>query len=462
MKYFTAQLLALASIATALPHPQTGNVVVRAEPGYGSGYGSSAPSYGSGKPDAGSDKPSSGADKPADKPESGDDKPDSGDDKPSSGDDKPDSGYGSGSPSAPSGGAGLPDLGGVTGALPGVGGLIGGGAGGHGGAGLGGIAGGLPAVGGLIGGGAGGHGGAGLVASGPLADSLEVFPVLVASLAEVPTEATTFVLPATHIRCQTNTIVTLNMRFTLLVLATAASLASAQEARIPLGYECNVKSTPCAFGASCYTANLTRTPICGNSQAPCTSDEQCAYNACVQGACSGFKPGASPSPTAETSKFQGALPAPSPTIVAPAGSLPLGAQCNPFVKPDQCKNAQCWASNMMAIATCGGFNAQCTSDDQCNLVTCRNGLCSGGYKPSTSGAANATTATMPPQSGASSLPTVNGTIPTANGTTNGTIPASRSATPTATGAPEFPGAASANYAAGGLLALVAGAVALAL
>ncbi|EDU47281.1 hypothetical protein A1F94_005023 [Pyrenophora tritici-repentis] len=252
------------------------------------------------------------------------------------------------------------------------------------------------------------------------------------------------------------------MRFTLLVLATAASLASAQEARIPLGYECNVKSTPCAFGASCYTANLTRTPICGNSQAPCTSDEQCAYNACVQGACSGFKPGASPSPTAETSKFQGALPAPSPTIVAPAGSLPLGAQCNPFVKPDQCKNAQCWASNMMAIATCGGFNAQCTSDDQCNLVTCRNGLCSGGYKPSTSGAANATTATMPPQSGASSLPTVNGTIPTANGTTNGTIPASRSATPTATGAPEFPGAASANYAAGGLLALVAGAVALAL
>ncbi|KAE8861447.1 hypothetical protein PTNB29_06542 [Pyrenophora teres f. teres] len=264
------------------------------------------------------------------------------------------------------------------------------------------------------------------------------------------------------------------MRFTVLALAAAASYASAQGVGIPLGYECNPKSTPCAHGASCFTADLsifpitvasTVLPICGDTNAPCTSDEQCAYNACVQGVCSGFRAGALPSPTATSSKFRGALPAPSPTIVAAPGSLPLGAKCNPNVKPEQCANASCWGSNMMSIATCGGFNAECTTDDNCHSVKCRNGLCSSSPKPKTSipATANATMTTMPAQSASpgpvvnGTMPIVNGTIPIANGTT-----VSNSGTPTATRTPEFTGAASAGYTAGGLLALVVGAAAIAL
>jgi hypothetical protein len=79
---------------------------------------------------------------------------------------------------------------------------------------------------------------------------------------------------------------------------------------------------------------------------------------------------------------------------APAGTLPLGAQCDPFATPSQCAGeAQCWASNSMLIAACGNFNAACESDSQCAFNTCNNGLCNG-FRPSgsynTSSTAHAT------------------------------------------------------------------------
>src|SRR5450432_107341 len=56
---------------------------------------------------------------------------------------------------------------------------------------------------------------------------------------------------------------------------------------LPLGAPC-YKSAQCANGASCYAVNSMLIPRCGNSQATCTSDSQCAFNTCVNGFCSGM------------------------------------------------------------------------------------------------------------------------------------------------------------------------------
>jgi hypothetical protein len=44
---------------------------------------------------------------------------------------------------------------------------------------------------------------------------------------------------------------------------------------------------PCAFGASCYATNSMLITRCGNFQAECTWDYQCAYNSCQGGFCNG-------------------------------------------------------------------------------------------------------------------------------------------------------------------------------
>ena len=206
------------------------------------------------------------------------------------------------------------------------------------------------------------------------------------------------------------------MQYTILVLATAASYVSAQNltstpsasasligAVVPLGGDCTPGSTLCALGSQCYATNFMLQPRCGNFQAACTSDQQCAFNTCnlEQGLCNGFlsSSSSSTSATMTSTPTGGYSPAPSSTVTAPAGSLPLGAECNAFANPSQCTaGVQCWASNAGLIARCGNFNAACSTDAQCAYNGCNNGLCNG-LLPSSAG--NATLTVQP--TGSSSL-----------------------------------------------------------
>jgi len=190
------------------------------------------------------------------------------------------------------------------------------------------------------------------------------------------------------------------MQYITLFLATAASVASAQTSNstgavVPVGGDCTPGSTQCALGSDCYATNSMLQPRCGNFQAACTSDEQCAFNTCnlEQGLCNGFLATTSSAASATITSSPSAgqySPAPSSTVTAPAGSLPLGAECNALADPSQCSaGVQCWASNAGLIARCGNFNAACSSDAQCAYNTCNNGLCSG-FLASSSAAGNAT------------------------------------------------------------------------
>ena len=49
----------------------------------------------------------------------------------------------------------------------------------------------------------------------------------------------------------------------------------------------NATALSCAFGASCYAVNSMEITVCGNFQAECTWDGQCAYNHCQGGFCAG-------------------------------------------------------------------------------------------------------------------------------------------------------------------------------
>lgn len=55
---------------------------------------------------------------------------------------------------------------------------------------------------------------------------------------------------------------------------------------LPLGTMC-YESAQCAGGASCYAVNSMEIPRCGNLEAACSSDSQCAYNTCVNDFCNG-------------------------------------------------------------------------------------------------------------------------------------------------------------------------------
>lgn len=256
------------------------------------------------------------------------------------------------------------------------------------------------------------------------------------------------------------------MRYTIIALASAASFASGQSS-IPIGEVCTPNGTPCALGASCYATNSGLQTRCGNFQASCTRNEQCAFNTCNQtnNVCDGFLASTSgaavSSAPTSTSSAQGFMPAPSPTIVAPAGSLPLGAECNPFVKPEQCAGgAQCWASNAGLIARCGNFNAACTTDAQCANTTCSGGLCRGFLSSSAISAAPSSAISARPSQAsppASSMPS-NGTVST-RPTGTGSLTPTRSPTATTSGTSQFTGGASVENVAGGVMAIVLGAVA---
>jgi hypothetical protein len=241
------------------------------------------------------------------------------------------------------------------------------------------------------------------------------------------------------------------MQYSILALATAASYVSAQSlstpsasasaigAVVPVGGACDPKSTVCALGSSCYAVNSDLKTYCGNFQAQCTSNQQCAFNTCNGGFCNGLlSSSSSASATVTSTSVGGYTPAPSSTVTAPAGSLPLGAECDAQANPSQCTaGVQCWASNAGLIASCGNFNAACSSDAQCAYNTCNNGLCSGFRS---SGAGNATSTVQP----------------------TGSLRPSGSATATTTSAAQFTGAASVANVANGVAAVVLGAVALVL
>jgi hypothetical protein len=157
---------------------------------------------------------------------------------------------------------------------------------------------------------------------------------------------------------------------------TAQAQAGSGTGNVALGQQCS-SSTDCANGADCYATNYMLITTCGNFQASCTSDSQCAYNTCNNGLCNGFLP--SESYLASIATVTSSTPA-----AAGTGSmvyLPLGSSCNPSSTP--CANgAECWASNSMLQMRCGNFNAACTSDEQCayNICNTETGLCSG-FKP---------------------------------------------------------------------------------
>ncbi|KAF9699426.1 hypothetical protein EKO04_002487 [Ascochyta lentis] len=255
------------------------------------------------------------------------------------------------------------------------------------------------------------------------------------------------------------------MQYIILALATAASFASAQSsastssagasstgAVVPVGGNCTPGSTQCALGSSCYATNSMLQPRCGNFQATCTSDQQCAFNTCnlQQGLCNGFLSSSSALPSAWSSSSASATitsisaggytPAPSSTVTASAGSLPLGADCNALANPSQCvAGVQCWASNSGLIARCGNFNAACSSNAQCAYNTCNNGLCNGFLQSSIGNA------TMTVQ-------------PTGSSKASGSATQTGSATATTSMVP-FTGAASVANVASGVMAVVFGAAA---
>jgi hypothetical protein len=66
--------------------------------------------------------------------------------------------------------------------------------------------------------------------------------------------------------------------------------STSQTATLPLGAVCTPSSTPCANGSQCYAVNSMLILYCGNFQAVCTSNSQCAFNTCVNGFCSGALP----------------------------------------------------------------------------------------------------------------------------------------------------------------------------
>ncbi|KAI8942934.1 hypothetical protein NX059_000972 [Plenodomus lindquistii] len=256
------------------------------------------------------------------------------------------------------------------------------------------------------------------------------------------------------------------MQYIILALAAAASCVSAQSvsssaaaststgAVVPVGGNCTPGVSQCALGSSCYATNSGLQPRCGNFQAPCTNDQQCAFNTCnlQQGLCNGFVATSSStaSPSVSRSSTPAFSPAPSSTVTAAPGTLPLGAQCNPFANPSQCMaGVQCWASNSGLIASCGNFNAACTSNAQCAFNTCNNGLCNGFLASSSTGNG---TSTVRPTGGSSSTATIR---------TTGGMTAIRSATPT-TSMVQFTGAAPVANVAGGVMAMVLGSVAWAL
>ncbi|KAF8865816.1 hypothetical protein BDZ45DRAFT_683811 [Acephala macrosclerotiorum] len=78
--------------------------------------------------------------------------------------------------------------------------------------------------------------------------------------------------------------------------SSSTSTSPAQTGTVALGGQCS-SSADCAGGANCYAVNSMLITRCGNFQASCSSDAQCAFNTCNNGLCNGFKPSTTTSAT---------------------------------------------------------------------------------------------------------------------------------------------------------------------
>jgi hypothetical protein len=247
------------------------------------------------------------------------------------------------------------------------------------------------------------------------------------------------------------------MRSTILAFSAIFALASAQTpssgpspigAIIPIGQPCVPGGTMCALGGSCYATNSGLQTICGNFQAQCTSNQQCAFNTCNGGFCNGVLSSVSPSA--------------SPTPIGAV--IPVGGDCNPYQGATPCAlGSQCYATNSGLQTRCGNFQAQCTSNQQCAFNTCNNGFCNGllsSSVPSSSSPAARSSSGAP---SVSSKPAV--VTPPAGG--NATITRTPSVVPTGpaasrTSAAVFTGAASIINVKGRAIAIIFGSLAFAL
>lgn len=217
----------------------------------------------------------------------------------------------------------------------------------------------------------------------------------------------------------------------------------------------------CALGGSCYASNSMLQPVCGNFQAQCTSNQQCAFNTCNGGFCNGVISSASPS----------ASPTPIGAVV------PVGGNCTPG--GTMCAlGSQCYATNSMLQPRCGNFQAQCTSNQQCAFNTCNNGACNGVLPSSSmamssaamsSPAARSSSAPAPARSSSAAPPAVSSrpavVSPPAGNTTMTRTPSVAPTGPAAsrTSAPaQYTGAASVLNVAGGAMAMLFGGIAFAL
>ena len=121
-------------------------------------------------------------------------------------------------------------------------------------------------------------------------------------------------------------------------------LPSSTISLLPLGSVCN-STYQCSDGAECYATNSMLVTACGNFQASCSSDAQCAFNTCNEGFCNGPKPQPSFSAsqnrtsttsmsTIRTSAFITVPPSPLVSVMSsstpPASCLPKGPSYGNF------------------------------------------------------------------------------------------------------------------------------------
>ena len=218
-----------------------------------------------------------------------------------------------------------------------------------------------------------------------------------------------------------------------------SSTATIPAGSLPLGTVCNAFANPsqCANGASCYAMRAGSIASCGSLNAPCSMDTQCAFNSCRDGVCSGplSISSSSPSETITNTPTGSYTPPPSSTATVPAGSLPLGAQCNANTVPSQCADGvSCYAMRAGSIASCGGINAPCSRDTQCVSNVCNNSICA----PPLQSSVGDSTLTVQPTGGSTLI---------------------ESATATTTSMTQFTGAASVADIGSGLMAVIFGAAA---
>ncbi|KAK4497135.1 hypothetical protein PRZ48_011585 [Zasmidium cellare] len=110
---------------------------------------------------------------------------------------------------------------------------------------------------------------------------------------------------------------------------------NAPEGSLDLGATCS-DDKQCRPGVQCWASNAGLIRRCGNFNAACTSNAQCAYNTCNNGLCNGFiSPTANASVTAGptgTGFFPaGNTSAPTSSIVPYEGSAPMSSIMSGFV-----------------------------------------------------------------------------------------------------------------------------------